>query len=103
MCQTVPVAASHPQALFFFLGAGDVHQVKNRDTYRELWSLFETCLKHASDVLEMCCGEQAHTPRGFGRCLQASAAVRDFESKDDIRVFLLPHKVGAAGLTLNRG
>ena len=36
-------------------------------------------------------------------CLQASAAVREFETKDDIRVFLLPHKVGAAGLTLNRG
>ena len=41
--------------------------------------------------------------RSFGCCLQASAAVRDFETKDDIRVFLLPHKVGAAGLTLNRG
>ncbi len=35
--------------------------------------------------------------------LQASAAVREFETKEDVRVFLLPHKVGASGLTLNRG
>ena len=51
-----------------------------------------------------CCLEHAHVKqtqiaRGFDRCLQASAAVHDFETKDDIRVFLLPHKVGAAGVT----
>lgn len=35
--------------------------------------------------------------------MQASPAVRDFETKEEVRVFLLPHKVGASGLTLNRG
>lgn len=38
-----------------------------------------------------------------GTGVQASAAVREFETKDSVRVFLLPHKVGASGLTLNRG
>lgn len=33
---------------------------------------------------------------------KASTAVRDFENKEEVRVFLLPHKVGASGLTLNR-
>lgn len=59
-------------------------------------------------LLATCCCCCCATPSGTQEsgtpvCLQASAAVRDFETKDDIRVFLLPHKVGAAGLTLNRG
>ncbi|KAL0047258.1 hypothetical protein WJX82_010979 [Trebouxia sp. C0006] len=33
---------------------------------------------------------------------KASAAIREFETKEEVRVFLLPHKVGASGLTLNR-
>lgn len=51
------------------------------------------------------CGTQEYAARvkNLACCLQASVAVREFETKDDIRVFLLPHKVGAAGLTLNRG
>lgn len=36
-------------------------------------------------------------------CVQASSAIRDFEVKESVKVFLLPHKVGASGLTLNRG